>query len=59
MESDYLILRRASAFRPSGEGNDDDYDVLCNGVVVGRIVIMRQNHGRHASKKPLLPLTTG
>ena len=34
MESDYLILRRASAFRPTGEWNDDDYDVLCNGVVV-------------------------
>src|SRR5262249_7047530 len=38
MESDYLILRRASAFRPTGEWNDDDYDVLCNGVVVGRIM---------------------
>jgi hypothetical protein len=38
MESDYLILRRASAFRPSGGWNDDDYDVLCNGVVVGRIM---------------------
>jgi hypothetical protein len=38
MESDYLILRRASAFRPSGGWNDDDYAVLCNGVVVGRIM---------------------
>ena len=38
MESDYLILRRASAFRPTGEWNDDDYDVLCNGAVVGRIM---------------------
>src|ERR1700745_321267 len=38
MESDSLILRRALAFRPSGEWNDDDYDVLCNGVVVGRIM---------------------
>jgi len=38
MESDYLILRRALAFRPTGEWNDDDYDVLCNGVVVGRIM---------------------
>jgi hypothetical protein len=38
MESDYLILRRASTFRPSGAWNDDDYDVLCNGVVVGRIM---------------------
>jgi hypothetical protein len=38
MEKDYLILKRASAFRPSGEWNDDDYDVLCDGVVVGRIM---------------------
>ena len=38
MASDYLILRRALAFRPSGEWNDDYYDVLCNGVVVGRIM---------------------
>ena len=38
MESDYLILRRGSAFRPTGNWNDDDYDVLCNGVVVGRIM---------------------
>jgi hypothetical protein len=33
-----LILKRASASRPSGEWNDDDYDVLANGVVVGRIM---------------------
>jgi hypothetical protein len=32
-----LILKRASASRPSGECNDDDYDVLADGVVVGRI----------------------
>jgi hypothetical protein len=38
MEKDYLILKRASASCPSGEWNDDDYDVLCNGVVVGRIM---------------------
>ena len=38
MERDYLILRRASAFRPSGEWNDDDYDVLADGMVVGRIM---------------------
>jgi hypothetical protein len=37
MEKDYLILKRASASRPSGEWNDDDYDVLADGVVVGRI----------------------
>jgi hypothetical protein len=37
MEKDYLILKRASVSRPSGEWNDDDYDVLANGEVVGRI----------------------
>ena len=38
MEKDYLVLKRASASRPSGEWNDDDYDVLAEGVVVGRIM---------------------
>ena len=38
MEKDYLILKRASAPRLSGEGNEDDFDVLCDGVVVGRIM---------------------
>jgi hypothetical protein len=37
MEKDYLALKRASASRPSGEWNDDDYDVLADGDVVGRI----------------------
>ena len=32
-----LILRRATASRPSGEWSEDDYDVLENGAVVGRI----------------------
>src|SRR5262245_23066914 len=34
----YLILKRASASRPSGGWSDDDFDVLCDGVVVGRIM---------------------
>ena len=38
MDKDYLVLKRASASRPSGEGNDDDFDVLAVGVVVGRIL---------------------
>jgi hypothetical protein len=38
MEKDYLTLKRASASRPSGEWDDDDYDVLADGVVVGRIM---------------------
>ena len=33
-----LILKRASASRPSGDWNDDDYDVLADGVIVGRIM---------------------
>jgi hypothetical protein len=32
-----LVLKRAAASRSSGEWNDDDYDVLADGVVVGRI----------------------
>jgi hypothetical protein len=34
-----LILKRASASRPSGQWRDDDYDVLEDGVVVGRIML--------------------
>jgi len=33
-----LILKRASSSRSSGEWSDDDYDVLADGVVVGRIM---------------------
>jgi hypothetical protein len=33
-----LILMRAATSRSSGEWNDDDYDVLADGVVVGRIM---------------------
>jgi hypothetical protein len=35
MDKDYLTLKRASASRPSGEWDDDDYDVLADGVIVG------------------------
>jgi len=34
---DVLILKRASASRPSGQWNDEDFDVLANRAVVGRI----------------------
>jgi hypothetical protein len=37
VDKDYLILKRASAGRPSGEWNDDDFDVLADGEAVGRI----------------------
>jgi hypothetical protein len=32
-----LLLKRAPASRPSGEWNEDDFDVLADGGVVGRI----------------------
>jgi len=35
MDKDYLILKRASASRSSGEWNDDDFDVLADSTVVG------------------------
>jgi hypothetical protein len=35
-----LILKRASASRSSGQWSDDDYDVLEDGVVVGRIFLL-------------------
>ena len=38
MDKDYLALKRASTSRPFGEWNDDDFDVVCDGVVVGRIM---------------------
>jgi hypothetical protein len=38
MEKDYLTLKRASLPRPSGEWSEDDYDVLADGIVVGRIM---------------------
>jgi hypothetical protein len=38
MSSQQLILKRASASRPSGKWNEDDYDVLAGDVVVGRIM---------------------
>ena len=34
-----LILKRASASRLSGEWRDDDFDVLADGAVVGRIFL--------------------
>jgi hypothetical protein len=39
-----LILKRASASRPSGQWNDDDFDVLADGAVVGRILKIHAAH---------------
>ena len=38
VDKDYLTLKRASASRLSGEWSDDDYDVVADGAVVGRIM---------------------
>src|SRR5260370_12503172 len=38
MDKDYVTLRRASASRPTGEWSDDAYEVVADGVVVGRIM---------------------
>jgi hypothetical protein len=37
MEKDYLTLKRAPASGPSGEWRDDDFDVLADDEIVGRI----------------------
>src|SRR5215471_20306093 len=42
-----LILKSANASRPSGEWNDDDYDVLAEGIVVGRIMNAAACAGGH------------
>jgi hypothetical protein len=34
--SPQLILKRATTSRPSGEWNDDDFDVMADGAVIGR-----------------------
>jgi len=41
MEKDYLTLKPASISDRSGKERDDDYDVLADGVVVGRIFKVR------------------
>ena len=38
MTTERLILKRASTSRSSGRWDDDDYDVLCEGAVVGRVM---------------------
>ena len=41
MDKGYLFLKRAALSRPSGQWNDEDYDVLADGVVVGRIFLAK------------------
>jgi len=46
-----LILERASASRLSGEWSDDDYDVLADGAVVGRIFKVRPHADTATSRR--------
>jgi len=48
-----LILKGASTSRPSGEWNDDDYDVLADGAVVGRIMKVDRwpTHGYESTRE--------
>ena len=34
-----LILKRAKVSRPTGHWRDDDYDVICEAAVVGRVFL--------------------
>jgi hypothetical protein len=58
-----LVLKRASASRSFGQWSDDDYDVLADGVVVGRIMkaaakpadaswLWTLAYGRHEDRTP-------
>ena len=38
MDKDYLLLTGAALRRPPGEWNDDGFDVLTDGEVLGRIL---------------------
>jgi hypothetical protein len=40
-----LILKRGSASRPTGQWSDDDFAVLADGVVVGRIMKVSRGTG--------------
>jgi hypothetical protein len=50
-----LILKHASAARSSGEWSDDDYDVLANGKVVGRIFKLGRRGCGHCSSATTKP----
>jgi hypothetical protein len=41
-----LIRKRGKLTRPSGQWQDEDYDVLADGKVIGRIRMHRPRHRR-------------
>ena len=50
-----LLLKCASASRISGEWEDDDYDVLADSAVVGRIMkVFAADHGQRLQPEQLL-----
>ena len=64
MDKDYLVLKRASASRLSGEWSDDDYYVLAEGIVVSRIMkaaaapvgapwLWTLAYGQHEDRSPI------
>jgi hypothetical protein len=64
MDKDYLVLKRASASRLSVEWSDDDFDVLAEGIVVGRIMkaaaapvgtpwLWTLAYGQHEDRSPI------
>jgi hypothetical protein len=64
MDKDYLVLKRASASRLSIEWSDDDFDVLAEGIVVGRIMkaaaapvgtpwLWTLAYGQHEDRSPI------
>jgi len=54
-----VILKRAAANRSSGDWNDDNYDVLADGVVVGRIFRPRPHLWEHRGCGPCSLITAG
>ena len=64
MDKDYLILKRAAASSLFSERGDDDYDVLAEGIVVGRIMkaaaasvgapwLWTLAYGQHEDRSPI------
>jgi hypothetical protein len=47
-----LLLKRPSASRPSGEWNDEDYDLLADGIVVGHIMRVHAARAPRAATPP-------
>jgi hypothetical protein len=54
VDKDYLILKRASASRPSGQWNEEDYDVLANAnaAPVGSPWMWTLAFGHHEDRTP-------